>query len=358
MEELVTNQQFWRGKSVLVTGHTGFKGAWLSLWLQQLGAKVIGYALAPESPNSLFSSADIASGVEHVLGDVKDLKHLANVLCTHQPDVVFHLAAQALVLESYADPVTTYQTNVVGTLNLLEALRSCQTTRACVVVTSDKCYENKDRAEPFREADPLGGLDPYSNSKACAELVTQAFRASYFKNSNCAVATARAGNVIGGGDYSKNRLIPDLIKAVDSGNTLEIRYPDAVRPWQHVLEPLRGYLILAEQLFEHGSLFGEAWNFGPEKRDQRPVRWLVEQAQRVWPGRITWLSPAEVPLSEAKSLTLDSRKAQSALAWQPKLSLEQALDWTFSWYQSQRQGVDMRALSLNQISAYMETKTG
>lgn len=357
----MVNRAFWQDRKVFLTGHTGFKGGWLALWLQHLGAEVTGYALPPHTTPNLFSKANVADGIESVIGDINDLPRLKSTLVDHAPEIVLHLAAQSLVRASYQDPVATYVTNVVGTASVLEAARSCNSVRAVVVVTSDKCYENREWVWPYRENDALGGHDPYSNSKACAELVAAAFRNSFFpverhSEHGVAIATARAGNVIGGGDWSADRLIADIVRAFESGQTLQIRNPKATRPWQHVLEPLRGYLTLAERLYENGPKFSGAWNFGPHYADARPVEWIVEHLASRWmshhdqPPR--WqIEPGPHP-HEAQMLKLDWTKASHELGWQPTLSLTEALDMTLDWYQSVYQGDDARKKCLAQIESY------
>lgn len=347
---MVTDPSFWRGKRVLVTGHTGFKGGWLSLWLRKLGADVSGLALAPASRPNLYEDARVAQQIHSVHGDIRSRDTVAGLLNEKQIEIVFHLAAQALVLPSYENPIETYSTNVVGTATVLDAMRSAPQTRACVVVTSDKCYENRDWPWPYREEDALGGYDPYSSSKACTELVAKAFRSSYFVSGErpVAIATARAGNVIGGGDWSEHRIIPDIVRAIRSRDVLSIRRPQAVRPWQHVLEPLAGYLALAQRLYGHGDGAASAWNFGPDRDHEQPVRWLVDYASRY--GLNVKFDPAGP--HEASYLTLDSSKAHRHLGWRGLLSMEATLDWTFAWYKDQAAGADAAQLCLDQIHRY------
>ena len=339
------NRSFWRGRRVFVTGHTGFKGSWLTLWLTQLGAVVTGYALAPAGEPNLFAEARAGEGIESILGDVRDLDGLRRALVASEAEVVFHLAAQSLVRESYANPVETYATNVMGTVNLLEAARAAKHVRAVVVVTSDKCYENREWLWPYRENEPFGGRDPYSSSKACQELVAAAYRASFTQNAR--IATARAGNVIGGGDRAKDRLVPDLVRSFSSGTTAIIRNPAAIRPWQHVLEPLHGYLLLAEALFESDA-FADAWNFGPHDHDVRPVRWIADALVARWGGGAQWQQDEGVHPHEAVTLKLDSTRARSILRWTPRLSLDAALDWIVEWHAQ----TNARAVTLAQIERY------
>jgi CDP-glucose 4,6-dehydratase len=360
MEDMVNT--FWNDRKVFLTGHTGFKGSWLALWLEQLGADVMGYALPPPTSPSLFAMADVAQNMTAVIGDLADLETMKAALARHQPEIVFHLAAQSLVRASYQDPIRTYETNVLGTARLLEAIRSCPSVRAVVVITTDKVYENQEWVWAYRENDPLGGRDPYSNSKACAELVTRAYRDSFFPPARyaehrVAIASARAGNVIGGGDWASDRLIVDIVRAFSSGETLRIRNPNATRPWQHVLEPLRGYLTLGQTLFEHGTKFSGAWNFGPRYEDAKSVQWIVEHLS----GRWAALSSAASPLwkvddgshpHEANMLKLDWTHASQELGWQPALSLAKALDLTLDWYRDVQAGQDARQKCISQLKSY------
>ena len=361
MENLVND--FWLGRRVFLTGHTGFKGSWLSLWLEQLGAETTGYALAPHTTPNLFTAANVAEGMTSVIGNLSDFTHLKQSLISHRPEIVLHLAAQSLVRTSYQNPIGTYETNVLGTARLLEAVRSCDSVRAVVIITTDKCYENREWIWPYRENDALGGHDPYSNSKACAELVTAAYRNSFFpiehySEHRVAIASARAGNVIGGGDWSADRLIADIVRAFGAGETLRIRNPAATRPWQHVLEPLRGYLSLAENLYRHGTKYSGAWNFGPHYNDARSVGWIVEHLSSRWASAgcsaPRWeLDPGPHP-HEAQMLKLDWTKAAIDLGWQPVLSLTEALDWTLDWYQGVQAGTDARRKCLSQIEMYRQ----
>jgi len=346
--------EFWQNKNVLVTGHTGFKGSWLSLWLQNMGANVSGYALPAPTQPSLFEKAEVANGMHSVAGDVRDLDGLKSVFRDCRPEIVVHMAAQALVRYSYESPVETYATNVMGTVNLLEAARHTDSVRVVLNITSDKCYDNREWLWAYRENEPMGGHDPYSSSKGCAELVTEAYRKSYFTgdSNQCVVASARAGNVIGGGDWAADRLIPDIIRAFAQASTVVIRNPEAIRPWQHVLEPLNGYLTLVENLWEHGQASAGGWNFGPGEQGAMPVEWMVRKMIEAWgEGARYELDPRPQP-HEANYLKLDSSKARSLLGWAPKLDLSQALQWLTEWYKLSEQGGDMRACTLSQINAY------
>jgi CDP-glucose 4,6-dehydratase len=348
----------WKGQRVFVTGHTGFKGGWLCLWLQSAGADVHGYALQPPTTPSLFDEAGIERGMaSHTIGDVRDYDALSAAMARARPDVVFHFAAQPLVRYSYQHPVETYATNVMGTVHLLEAVRAIPGIKAVVNITSDKCYDNRESlAGPhgYREDDPMGGDDPYSSSKGCAELVTAAYRRAFLAEAGVPVATARAGNVIGGGDWAADRLIPDVLRAVDAGATLTIRSPGAVRPWQHVLEPLSGYLALAGRLCTEGAAAAEAWNFGPADDDARPVQWIVEYVAARCPG-LSWKHDASPQPHEAAYLKLDSGKARARLGWKPRWRLEAALDKTLEWHDAWRRGGDMRQITLSQIADHART---
>jgi CDP-glucose 4,6-dehydratase len=343
---------FWKDKRVFVTGHTGFKGSWLSLWLQSLGARVYGYALvAPTQPN-LFGIACVGEGMEgNTFADIRDAGEVVRAMQAAQPDIIFHLAAQPLVRYSYASPVETYAVNVMGTVNLLEAVRANPGARVVVNVTTDKCYENRGWVWGYRENEALGGHDPYSSSKACSELVTAAYRRSFLDATGVAVASARAGNVIGGGDWAADRLLPDFFRAIDAGAELQIRWPHAIRPWQHVLEPLSGYLLLAERLFTEQATFAEAWNFGSADEDARPVRWIAERLVSATPGA-AWRFDATPQPYEASHLKLDSCKARARLGWRPRWQLATALDKTLEWHAAWRRGEDMCAVTLAQITEY------
>ena len=348
---------FWRGKKVFLTGHTGFKGGWLSLWLQMLGAEVTGYALEPPTSPNLFEAASVASCMRSNMGDVCDLPRLKHAMADVSPEIVFHLAAQPLVRVSYQEPILTYKTNVIGTASLLEAARQTASVKAVLVITSDKCYENREWDWGYREIDTLGGHDPYSSSKACAELVVSAYRSSFFRSPEpngrtIAVATARAGNVIGGGDWAQFRLIPDIVRSFSQGNVLKIRNPQAVRPWQHVLDPLHGYLMLAQKLYEEGPSFASAWNFGPNISNLQPVRWIVEKTASMWGPTARWeIDQGEQP-HEDRTLQLDWSKAAQQLGWRPQLSLEDALAMSIDWYRHFLSGKSASEKCGAQISGY------
>ncbi|EIT84624.1 CDP-glucose 4,6-dehydratase [Fictibacillus macauensis ZFHKF-1] len=346
------NAHFWRNKTVLLTGHTGFKGSWLAIWLHLLGANVVGYAL-PANHRSLYRSAALQQYIQSYEGDISDRRLLLEVLSRHKPDLVFHLAAQPLVRLSYEKPVETFETNVMGTLHLLEALRQCDTVKAIVNVTSDKCYRNDGRFdhEGFSEGDPLGGKDPYSASKACAELVTQAYAASFF-NEKLGVATARAGNVIGGGDWSQDRLLPDLMKAHITKQPIVIRYPKATRPWQHVLDPLYGYLLLAQHLYERGTSYSGAWNFGPYPAEAVSVEEVIGYVNRCLSVPIEVQQTQELARYEAPTLQLQTKKAVQQLGWLPKLTLPEAIVWSVRWYEQCAIGKDMYVETVDQIKTY------
>ena len=355
------NRDFWRGRKVFLTGHTGFKGAWLSLWLTGMGAQVTGYALRPPTDPNLCEIAGVERVAESIRGDIRDLRMLQAAMLQAKPEIVFHLAAQPLVLESYRNPVETYSVNVMGTVNLLEAVRAAGCVRAVVNVTTDKCYENREWVWGYRENEPLGGYDPYSSSKACSELVTAAYRNSFLNSVNpiengAAVATARAGNVIGGGDWAADRLVPDILRAFLTGRPAVLRNPRSIRPWQHVLEPLKGYLLLAEKLVAQGNEYAESWNFGPRDEDAKPVEWIARVLCDTWgEGASCQVQEAAQP-HEANYLKLDCSKAAARLGWSPRWSLRQALEQVVAWTKAYRAGADMRQFSLQQIREYEEAK--
>lgn len=357
MEGVVLNPAFWNKRRVLLTGHTGFKGGWTSLWLQALGANLVGYALAPPSTPNMFEVAGVGDGMTSVIGDIRDLDKLRGVFAEHKPEIVLHMAAQPLVRYSYIEPVETYSVNVMGTVHLLEAVRSSAGVRAIVNITTDKCYENREWAWGYRENEAMGGYDPYSSSKGCAELVSSAYRSSFFgaethAQHRVALATGRAGNVVGGGDWAQDRLVPDILAAFEQGEAVNIRNPNAIRPWQHVLEPVRGYLTLAERLFECGPSYAEAWNFGPSEEDAKPVAWIVEQMAEMWGRDARWKVDTGEHPHEANYLKLDISKARTRLEWHPKLRLKDALALIIDWSKSRRGGADMRELTLAQIRDY------
>ena len=352
MEGVGVTSDFWRGKHVFLTGHTGFKGGWLSLWLQAMGAKVHGYALNPPTETNLFTVAEVGKGMaSSEIADVRDADKLRQAMQAARPEFVFHLAAQPLVRYSYAQPAETYAVNVMGTVNLLEAVRATPGVKAVINVTTDKCYENREWVWGYRENEPMGGFDPYSSSKGCAELVTAAYRRSFLAPAGIALASARAGNVIGGGDWAADRLIPDFLRALEAGETLRIRSPQSTRPWQHVLEPLSGYLMLAERLYTDGATFAEAWNFGPSDEDARSVQWIVGRLAEMCKDVNCQCDETPQP-HEAHYLKLDSSKARIQLGWQPRWQLATALDKTVEWHQAWRDGQNMLATTLAQIAAY------
>lgn len=349
---------FWHGRRVLLTGHTGFKGSWLSLWLDAMGAEIVGYALPASGEPSLFELAAIERRLTSIEGDVRDAEHLKRVVAEHRPEVVIHMAAQALVRYSFRHPVETFATNVLGTVHLLEAVRRVGGTRVVLSVTSDKCYENLETTRPYTEDDPMGGSDPYSSSKGAAELVTSAYRRSFFPperlaKHGVAIASARAGNVIGGGDFAEDRLVVDVVHAYMRGEAPIIRHPAAVRPWQFVLEPLAGYLQLVERAYAAPERFGGGWNFGPDEHDCRPVGWVVDRIARGWGIADSWRLDDQPQVHEATLLLLDATKARRELGWRPRLDLEQALDWTVEWYRAYHRHEDVAALTRAQIQRFV-----
>ena len=355
------NPSFWNGKRVFLTGHTGFKGGWLTLWLASMGARVTGYALAPNTTPNFFEVAKVKSDLEqsHV-ADIRDLEKLQKAMADAGPEIVIHMAAQPLVRYSYSNPVETYATNVMGTVHVLESIRALDCVRAAVIITTDKCYENKEWTWGYRENEPMGGHDPYSNSKGCAELVTSAYRQSYFapekySQHKVAIASARAGNVIGGGDWSEDRLIPDAIKAFEAKETLMIRNPLATRPWQHVLEPLSGYLVLAQALYQEGAKFNGGWNFGPREEDARTVQEVINLLIKNWGSAASWTQDQSEQPHEAHSLKLDCSKAHQYLGWTPRWTLEQAIENITQWQQAYQQQHNMPEMSLQQITSYQNS---
>ena len=354
------NSSFWKNKKVLLTGHTGFKGSWLSLWLQKLGVDLIGFSKSVPTKPSLFELADVGKNMTSIMGDITSIENITNVVKQHNPEIIVHMAAQSLVHKSYDQPLETFSTNIMGTVNLLEAVRN--TSKKCVIinVTSDKCYENQELSRGYKENDPMGGYDPYSSSKGCAELITSSFRNSFFKDSNnkdydISLASVRAGNVIGGGDWADNRIVPDIMRGILDKKIIKIRNPNSVRPWQYVLEPLRGYLELAEKLYNYKSEYTESWNFGPEIDDAKPVSWLVNEIVEMWGENI------EVDFDnddldhkhETNFLRLDCSKAKSKLKWNPKIKLEEGLKLTVNWYKQYEQTKELREFTENQIEEYL-----
>ena len=350
--------EFWKGKKVLVTGHTGFKGSWLSLWLQSMQADVVGISLDPPTTPSLYEQAQVGDDMTSLRADIRDIDKIKSIFQEHQPEIVFHLAAQPLVRYSYHEPVETYATNVMGTLHVLEAIRCCKSVRAAVMITTDKCYENREWDWGYRENEPMGGHDPYSSSKGCAELLIASYRDSYFSKQDfsqhkTAIASVRAGNVIGGGDWAEDRIIPDIIRAFQNNETVHIRNPNAIRPWQHVLEPLAGYIELAEHLYADGMQWAEGWNFGPKDDDAKPVEWIVTKMSNLWGEDAQWhIDDGEHP-HEANYLKLDCSKAHAKLGWKPRWDLGLALEKIVSWHKEMNNGVSAKFLCQNQIKEYM-----
>jgi len=350
----VIDVSFWKNKRVFLTGHTGFKGGWLSLWLSHLGADVKGYALAAATKPSLFEVAGVGDVVESEIGDICNLEQLRSSMIDFNPDILIHMAAQPLVRLSYKDPVETYDTNVMGTVKVLEAARSCPDLKAIVSVTTDKCYENKEWEWGYREDEPMGGFDPYSSSKGCAELVTAAYRRSFMQEQGVGLASARAGNVIGGGDWSEDRLIPDILSAFEKGESVIIRNPQSTRPWQHVLEPLSGYLVLAQKMYESPQVYAEGWNFGPQDSDAKSVGWILDQMVLKWGFDASWKLDDGSHPHEAGCLKLDISKARSRLGWQPAWHLEKTLEKIVVWHQFWMNKEDMKAVCCNEITQYMQ----
>jgi CDP-glucose 4,6-dehydratase len=346
------NPFFWRDKRVFLTGHTGFKGGWLSLWLQSMGANLCGFALEPPTTPALFTQANVSAEMLSIINDVRDYAALLAAMNSHKPEIVIHMAAQPLVRQSYIDPMETYSINVMGTVHLFEAIRNVSSVRAVVNVTTDKCYENREWDWGYRENEPMGGHDPYSNSKGCSELVTSAYRQSFFANRQISVASVRAGNVIGGGDWAADRLVPDILRSFSAGVPVSIRSPESTRPWQHVLEPLSGYLILAERLYSHGQKFAQGWNFGPNDDDVMPVSWIVKKMAEEWGHEAGWNIDANPQPHEAKYLKLDISKAKAGLGWSPRWDLSEALSKIIYWQQGWIKGENMQKLTLKQISEY------
>lgn len=357
MEELVMDSSFWKNKKVLLTGHTGFKGSWMSLWLQQMGSKVVGFSKFIPTKPSLFDLAKVENNMTSITGDINDLNQIKQTIEKFEPEIVIHMAAQSLVRKSYENPVETFSTNVMGTVNLFEAIRTTGKSRVIINVTSDKCYENKDNKTNFKEDDPMGGYDPYSNSKGCAELVTSSFRNSFFNvdkydEHKVSLASVRAGNVIGGGDWAEDRLIPDIMRAIMKNQPVKIRNPNATRPWQFVLEPLEGYLLLAEKLWDNGQKYSESWNFGPNKNDIKPVSWILQRFSELWDRPINSEIEQHEQPHEANNLSLDCAKAKAKLGWSPKTGIDSALKFTVEWYRQYMSGKDLRMFTEEQIKQF------
>jgi CDP-glucose 4,6-dehydratase len=350
LEAVVIDPGFWRGRRVFLTGHTGFKGGWAALVMRSAGAEVTGFSLEPEYADGIFSVAQVAQDVRHVIGDIREPRALRAVIDEARPQIVVHMAAQSLVRRSYAAPVETYAANVMGTVHLLEAVRHCAGVQAVIVVTSDKCYENSGHLHGYKEDEPLGGSDPYSSSKACAEIVTQAYRRSFFdKSFPVPVASVRAGNVIGGGDWAEDRLVPDAMRAFLNRRALHVRNPQSLRPWQHVLDPVLAYMLLTERLVEDGAAFAEAWNFGPGQESEVTVRQIVDLLVRGWGEGVTWRHDTDQHPAEAAVLKLDCSKAAVRLNWRPMLGLERSINLTLDWYRAFQRGANMRQVTLSQI---------
>lgn len=355
----MTEKAFWQGKKVFITGHTGFKGAWLSLWLYSLGARVMGYALTPPTKPSLFDLCKMDGFIDSQIADVRDGELLRKTMLDVSPDIVIHMAAQPIVRESYNNPAETYEINVMGTVNVLEAVRHCNNVKVVVNVTTDKCYENREWFWGYRENEPLGGYDPYSNSKACSELVTSSYRNSFFNQKDfathgVAIASARAGNVIGGGDWATDRLIPDCIRAILKGERIIIRNPQAIRPWQHVLEPLSGYLVLAQKMYEEGPVYSEGWNFGPNIDDAKPVEWIAKKVCDVWGNNASYVIDEGKHPHEAGYLVLDCSKAKAKLGWHPRWNLEMAIEKIMEWTRAYKESKNLADVCLSQIKEYSE----
>ena len=352
------NGDFWSGKRVLVTGHTGFKGAWLCIWLRELGALVSGFSLKPTTSPALYDLAKLGETITSHIGDIRSESAIRQVIQTAEPEILIHMAAQPLVRASYADPVTTYATNVMGTVHVLEAAREAESVKVVINVTSDKCYENREWVWAYRESDAMGGYDPYSSSKGCAELVTSAYRRSFLNDAGIALASARSGNVIGGGDWSAGRIVPDLLRAAETGKSIDIRNPEAIRPWQHVLEPLAGYLILAQKLFEDESRYADAWNFGPSENSAIPVRELARRLFNLLESEGGWKDSSQASPHESQLLRLDISKAKQGLGWEPLWSIDDTLEKVAEWHRGWRSKVDIESLCIGQIDAYQNQVAG
>jgi CDP-glucose 4,6-dehydratase len=356
---MVINSNFWKNKKVLLTGHTGFKGSWLSIWLKKLEVELIGFSKDIPTKPSLFELAKVSEDMVSIMGDIRNFSIIQKIIQEHQPDIIIHMAAQSLVRKSYEDPLETFSTNIMGTVNVLESIKISEKTRVMINVTSDKCYKNSGTKEKFSESSPMGGYDPYSNSKACSELVTSSYRDSFFnpkeyQKHGMSVATCRAGNVIGGGDWSKDRLIPDIMRGIINNEIIKIRNPNAIRPWQHVLDPLNGYLTLAEKMWSAGNEFSEAWNFGPTEEGEKSVKWITEKLTKQWLNHIKWDIDNDINPHEENSLRLNCMKANSRLSWRSKLNLEQGLDWVLEWYKQYKENNDMKKITEQQIEEFQK----
>ena len=350
------NESFWKNKKILITGHTGFKGSWLTIWLKKLGADITGFSKSVPTNPSLFETANIEKDIKSVVGDIQNYELLKETISKCEPEIIFHMAAQSLVIKSYSNPIETFSTNVMGTVNLLYAVKETKKAKIVINITSDKCYENNESLEGYSEEDPMGGHDPYSSSKGCAELITKSFRKSFFSSdheNNIGLASVRAGNVIGGGDWAENRLIPDIIRAIKNKENVKIRNPNALRPWQHVLDPLNGYISLAEKLWDDQKKHSEGWNFGPEKNEVNPVSWIIEEFNELWKNKINWVV-GNNELHEANNLILNCQKAKSRLGWNSKINTETALKMTIEWYTKYFDGKNMREVTEEQIIEFQK----
>ena len=350
------NESFWKNKKILITGHTGFKGSWLTVWLKKLGADITGFSKSIPTNPSLFETVNIEKDIKSVVGDIQNYELLKETISKCEPEIIFHMAAQSLVIESYSNPTETFSTNVMGTVNLLYAVKETKKSKVVINITSDKCYENNESLEGYSEDDPMGGYDPYSSSKGCSELITKSFRKSFFSSdheNNIGLASVRAGNVIGGGDWAENRLIPDIIRAIKNKENVKIRNPNALRPWQHVLDPLNGYISLAEKLWDDQKKHSEGWNFGPEKNEVKPVSWIIEEFNELWKNKINWVV-GNNELHEANNLILNCQKAKSRLGWNSKINTETALKMTIEWYTKYFDGKNMREVTEEQIIEFQK----
>ena len=350
------NPNFWNGKKVLITGHTGFKGSWLTIWLKKFGAEIIGFSESIPTNPSLFEISNVEKDVKSIIGNIRNYEFLKDTISTHKPEIIFHMAAQSLVIKSYLDPIETFSTNIMGTVNILNAVRETKNCEVIVNVTSDKCYENNESLEGYVEDDPMGGHDPYSSSKGCAELITKSFRSSFFSSNpenDVRLASVRAGNVIGGGDWAQNRLIPDIMRAIKNNESVRIRNPNALRPWQYVLDPLNGYINLVEKLWENKTGYSEGWNFGPEKNEVKSVSWIIEKMNQFWKNEIDW-DVEKNELHESNNLILNCQKAKSKLGWNSKMNTDTAIKWTIEWYSKYFDGENMIEITEEQIEKFQK----